>query len=200
VYVLTGSDDNTARLWRAETAQEIYTLVGESTRGVINVAFSPDNQYALTLGVGYSSSGQTLLWDVKSGQMVRDFNVGPSTNDLGPVVAFSPDSNYVLHGPNFSDVETGNIIKRFDTFAVRSLALSPDGKYVLTAGINQDKARLWEFATDTNSVHSLNRVAIARSVAFSPDGRYALAGLDNHIAYLWDVAAMSYSNLSAQYP
>jgi WD40 repeat protein len=24
-------------------------------------------------------------------------------------------------------------------------------------------------------------------VAFSPDGRYALAGLDNNIAYLWDV-------------
>jgi WD40 repeat protein len=187
-YVLTGSGDNTARLWNAETAREIYTLTGNSTGGVIMVAFSPDNRYALTVGVGSSSSGQTLLWDVKSGQEVHDFDIGPPTNDLGFAIAFSSDSKYALTGPALLDIDTGKEIRYFEPFAVRSLALSPDGKYVLTSDQYGTAARLWDFATDQELRTFTEQVGTVRSVAFSPDGKYALGGLDNHIAYLWDVA------------
>jgi WD40 repeat protein len=72
---------------------------------------------------------------------------------------------------------------------VRSLALSADGKYVLTGDFYQDKTvRLWDFATGQEVRTFIKQIAKVRSVAFSPDGKYALAGLDNHIAYLWDVA------------
>ncbi|MDL2320840.1 hypothetical protein LJC47_00625, partial [Desulfosarcina sp. OttesenSCG-928-B08] len=40
-YVLTGSDDNTARIWKNETAQELCVLNGH-TDYILSVAWSPD--------------------------------------------------------------------------------------------------------------------------------------------------------------
>ena len=39
-YVLTGSGDNTARLWEADTGREVHTFEGHS-KDVNSVAFSP---------------------------------------------------------------------------------------------------------------------------------------------------------------
>src|SRR5262249_46562919 len=46
-FVLTGRDDNTARLWRADSGQLISTLRHDSF--VIAVAFSPDGAYAAVM-------------------------------------------------------------------------------------------------------------------------------------------------------
>jgi WD40 repeat protein/transcriptional regulator with XRE-family HTH domain len=183
-YVLTGSNDNTARLWNVETGEVVYKLADDSTYSIINVAFSPNNQYALTVGVSFR--GNHLLWDIKRGQKVWEFNEGPSITEIGSTVAFTPDGKFILSGPFLFDMETGKEIKYVILFQVRSLALSPDGKYVLTGG--EDKtARLWDFATEQELRTFTKQIAVVRGVAFSPDGRYALAGLDNNIAYLWDV-------------
>ncbi|MCH7919763.1 MAG: hypothetical protein IIC50_17475 [Planctomycetes bacterium] len=45
--VLTGSRDETAKLWDAETGQEIRTFLGH-TGWVFSVAFSPDGTRVLT--------------------------------------------------------------------------------------------------------------------------------------------------------
>jgi WD40 repeat protein len=190
-YALTGSDDNTARLWNVETGQEVRVLTGHSIAGVVNVAFSPDNKYALTIGAGNTTNvqfmGETLLWDIQSGRIVRDFNIGPGlVGDNGYGIGFSPDNKYVFTGPYLSDLETGKLIKTFNAFAVHSLTISPDGKYVLT-GDDDKTVRLWDAATGDLLRTFTQQVARGRSVAFSPDGKFALAGLDNNLAYLWDV-------------
>jgi WD40 repeat protein/transcriptional regulator with XRE-family HTH domain len=185
-YVLTGSNDNTARLWNTETAQTVYTLSGEATGGVVNVAFSPDNQYMLTLGVSFR--GEHVFWDIKSGQKVRVFPGGPSTNEIGSSLAFTPDGKYLLSGPILFDLETGKEINYFVGYVGYSTALSPDGKYVLTGNHEEKTARLWDFATGQEIRTFIKQVGKVYGVAFSPDGKYALAGLANNIAYLWDVA------------
>ena len=185
-YVLTGSNDNTARLWKTETGQTVYTLSSESTNGVVNVAFSPDNQYMLTLGVSFR--GEHVFWDIKSGQKVRVFPDGPSTNEIGSALAFTPDGKYLLSGPLLFDLETGKEVNYFVGYAAYSLALSPDGKYVLTGNKEEKTARLWEFATGREIRTFIKQMGEVYGVAFSPDGKYALAGLDNNIAYLWDMA------------
>jgi len=184
-YVLTGSNDTTARLWKAETGQTVYTLRGEAVNSVVNVAFSPDDQYMLTLGVSFR--GEHVFWDLKSGQKVRVFPDGPSTSEIGSALAFTPDGKYLLSGPLLFDLKTGKEINYFVGYAGYSLALSPDGKYVLVGHDQEKTARLWDFATG-EEVHTFIKKVKVYGVAFSPDGRYALAGLDNNIAYLWDVA------------
>jgi hypothetical protein len=54
---VTGSRDNTAKLWDAETGKEILTLTGHSQEVTI-VAFSPDGRSILT----GSRDGTLIVW------------------------------------------------------------------------------------------------------------------------------------------
>ena len=54
---LTGSEDNTAKLWDAATGKEILTLAGHADE-VTAVEFSPDGLTALTSG----RDGRVQLW------------------------------------------------------------------------------------------------------------------------------------------
>ena len=57
---LSGSDDNTLRLWKVNTGKNIRTFSGHSD-WVWSVAFSPDGNYALS-----GSFDKTLrLWDLR---------------------------------------------------------------------------------------------------------------------------------------
>ncbi len=61
-YALSGSYDQTLKLWEVETGEEVRTFKGHSAP-VYSVAFSPDSRYVLS----GSSDGTTRLWEVDSG-------------------------------------------------------------------------------------------------------------------------------------
>jgi FOG: WD40 repeat len=88
--VLTGSKDGTARLWDAQTGQELRRFKGH-TFWVWSVAFSPDGRQVLT----GSGDHTARLWDAQTGQELRRFE-GHTEKVLS--VAFSPDGRQVLTG------------------------------------------------------------------------------------------------------
>jgi WD40 repeat protein len=55
--VLTGSQDDTVKLWDAQTGKEILSLAGH-TQEVTSVAFSPDGRLALSS----SRDGTAIVW------------------------------------------------------------------------------------------------------------------------------------------
>ncbi|HUS59118.1 MAG TPA: hypothetical protein VM141_10740, partial [Planctomycetota bacterium] len=65
--MLTGSYDDTAKLWDAATGACIRTFTGH-TSDVWSVAFSPDGTKVLTAG-GYDAK----LWDAATGACIRTF-------------------------------------------------------------------------------------------------------------------------------
>ena len=64
--VLTGSDDQTARLWDTATGKELRHFIGHASK-VCAVAFSPDGKQVLT-GSGDKTA---RLWDLQSGKELR---------------------------------------------------------------------------------------------------------------------------------
>ena len=90
--VLTGSADNTARLWDAATGKMVATLEGH-TGPVLAVAFSPDGTRVLT----GSRDKTARLWDAATGKMVVTLE---GHTDAVRAVAFSPDGARVLTGSN----------------------------------------------------------------------------------------------------
>ncbi|MBD0304977.1 MAG: hypothetical protein ICV76_00265 [Nitrospiraceae bacterium] len=87
---LTGSSDQTARFWRADTGGPVNSPLRHD--GTVRaVTFSPNGKLALT----GSDDGTARIWDVSTGKPI-----GPRLRHQGTVwaLAFSPDSTRVLTG------------------------------------------------------------------------------------------------------
>ena len=65
-HILTGHDDNKARLWDAATGVLLREFTGH-TSWVTSVAFSPDGRYVLT----GSEDGTARLWDTDYRNTIR---------------------------------------------------------------------------------------------------------------------------------
>ena len=124
--VLTGSFDNTMKLWDVSSAVELRTFSGHRDR-VISVVVSPDGAKALT----GSNDDTAKVWDVATGLTLLTFS-----GHSGSVrcVAFSSDGATALTGSGDKtailwNTETGAVIQTFSghTDTVSAVALSPDG-------------------------------------------------------------------------
>src|SRR5574341_184038 len=107
-YMLTGSNDWTARLWDARTGQVVHVFSGH-TSGVTSVAFSPDGKYVLT----GSLDSIARLWETQTGKVVRTFVGHPV---LIFSVDFSTDGKYVLTGSGDKtarmwDAQSGQVMR-----------------------------------------------------------------------------------------
>jgi WD40 repeat protein/transcriptional regulator with XRE-family HTH domain len=189
-YLVTGSDDRTARLWDVATGETIRIFSGQSG-GIDGVEFSPDGKYLLA---GGGADHTARLWDVASGETVQVFSGHTGSVDDA---AFAPDGKLIVTagGEDMTvriwDVATGETLHVLTghTDYVPRVAFSPDGKYVLTAGAGDRTARLWDAATGKElRVFSGHTEAVV-AVAFSPDGKYIATGCDDYIARVWDIAS-----------
>ncbi len=140
-YVLTASEDKTARLWEVQTGRELRQFTGH-TESLNDATFSPDGRYVLT----GSRDKTARLWDTQTGKEIRRFT-GHTEEVHG--VAFSPDGKWVLTASvdktaRLWDVQTGTQLRVFThTESLWRAIFSPDGKYVLT-GSDDHTARLWD--------------------------------------------------------
>jgi len=93
-WVITGSADNTAIVWKLDDggATVEHTLKGH-TAGVTSVTFSPDPEASriLTGSEDYTA----ILWDARTGQEV--LTLKGHTQEVTSV-SFSPDGQYALTG------------------------------------------------------------------------------------------------------
>jgi len=192
-FVVTASNDRTAKLWETKTGREIRTFKGHSS-DVNSVDSSPDGKFIVT----GSSDGSTKLWDVVTGREVRA--LGSSDSYQGVMsfdsylasvnsVSFSPDGKYVVTGRNDGvklwDVTTGSLLRSFSGSMVLSISFSPDSRYVLVAGTDR-AARLLNVKTGEEvraftAPSNLKPGSTAGSdsgyiysAAFSPDEKYVV--------------------------
>jgi WD40 repeat protein len=180
-FVLTASNDLTARLW------DINGNIKQTLRGhaniVLSVTFSPDGKSILT----GSADLTARLWDLNGNTLQKFIGHASSVNS----VAFAPDGRTILTGSSDSTAIlwdlNGKILQKFKghTGSVRRVAFAPDGKTILT-GSNDQIARLWDLSGNTLQVFSGHTDNIV-SLAFSPDGKTILTGSSDKTARLWDL-------------
>jgi WD40 repeat protein len=160
-HVLTGSDDNRARLWDAATGKPAATLAGH-TRAVTAVAFSSEGTRVLT----GSRDNTARLWDAATGTPVATL-----TGHTAPVevIVFSPDGRRILTGSVDStaarlwDAATGKVVATLagHTAPVTAVAFSPDGTRVLT-GSGDKTARLWPVFKSAEDLINTVRTTVPR--------------------------------------
>jgi WD40 repeat protein len=184
--ILTGSEDDPARLWDIETGREVHRFEGHES-SVYAVAFSPDGDTVLT----GSLDDTARLWNAEEGREIRRFEGHHSSVYA---VAFSPDGETALTGgwdntARLWDIETGREVHRFEGHesSVYAVDFSPDGDTVLTGSLDET-ARLWDTDTGREIRRFEGHESSVRSVAFSPDGETILTGSYDDTARLWDAA------------
>jgi TIR domain/WD domain, G-beta repeat len=167
--VLTGSTDNTARLWDAATGKMVATLAGH-TGLVFAVAFSPNGGRVLT----GSDDKTARLWDAATGKLVATLEGHTSRVTT---VAFSPDGTSVLTGSDDNtarlwDAATGKTVAKLEGHkdGISAVAFSPDGTRVLT-GSDDNTARLWDAATGKTVATLEGHKELITAVAFRPTAR-----------------------------
>ncbi|HEV7406293.1 MAG TPA: serine/threonine-protein kinase [Chthoniobacteraceae bacterium] len=182
-WALSGSRDDTLRLWEFGTGQCLWH---SNNYFVTSVRISADGRWALS----GSRVNCVRLLELATGQHLRTFH---GHGEAVTSVAFSPDDRFGLSGSEDKtlrlwELATGKCLRTFEghTDFVASVAISPDGKLGLSG--SEDKTlRLWELATGkclrTFEGHKFK----VSSVAITPDGRWALSGSRDFTLRLWEV-------------
>jgi WD40 repeat protein/uncharacterized caspase-like protein len=163
----SASSDLTVKLWEAASGALLRTLRGHSQR-VESVAFDGDGKRLVSLGADHALK----VWDVEKGGLLRSIEVDEGSSRA----AFGSESTTVFAVGRQAivrwDTATGTVRSRrkIDSGNLSSIALSPDGRLLATAG---DRVRVWSPALDKGA-RTLDQGADC--LAFAPDGRLFTAG------------------------
>ncbi len=182
--ILTGSNDQTARVWDAHTGKCLLILQGHSA-SINSTSYSPDGLRILT-----GSYDQTAkVWDAHTGECLLTLQ---GHSDSVSSTAFSPDGDRILTGSDDQtakvwDAHTGECLLTLQghSYWVSSTAFSPDGDRILT-GSDDQTAKVWDAQTGTCLLTLESRSGLILSTVFSPDGDRILTGSGDQTAKVWD--------------
>ncbi|KAH7925656.1 WD40 repeat-like protein [Leucogyrophana mollusca] len=108
-------------------------------------------------------------------------------------VAYTPDGRFIVSGSEDKDIRiwdvaTGESVGtplEPNNQGIWELAISPDGKKIVSAHVGWYPACIWDFET-RHLLHTFD-AGVVFSLAISPDSRYAVTGSANNVVQKWDL-------------
>jgi len=182
--LVSGSQDQTIKLWHLDTGKLLRTLAGHS-QAVWSIALSPDGK---TLASG-SSDNTIKLWNLSSGKLLRTL---AGHSQAVRSIALSPDGQTLVSGSSDNTIKlwnlsSGKLLRTFfgHTNRVISVALSPDGQ-ILASGSVDKTIKIWKLSSG-KLLYTLSRNSDwGNSIAISPDGRTVVGGIGD-IIKIWNL-------------
>ncbi len=186
--------DSDIRIWDLfETAGEVGRLTGHT--GIVrSVAVSRDGRRVLS---GGWSDKTVILWDAASGQLVRRLKGHTAAISC---VAFLPDGQHAVSCSGDStvrlwNVDSGKVVHTFHgDHGIGWLAVSPDGKRLLSASFWGRELRLWDLAAQKPIARvNFGGVTPLRG-SFAPDGRHAVWGGSDGVVRMYRLTEFDKGN------
>jgi len=187
-YMITGSQDNMAKLWEVSSGRELRTFKGH-TDWIESVDFSPDGRHIVT----GSRDKTARIWDAFSGQLIRQIR---GYEQIVFCVSFTPDGQYVAVSPNNNrtdlyEVSSGRRLKTYSghDYLKGSLcqAFSRDGKFLATGSYDK-KVIIWDVQTGAIVQTFKDHTNTINSLDISPDAKWAISSSGaEKAAILWEI-------------
>jgi WD40 repeat protein/tetratricopeptide (TPR) repeat protein len=187
--IVSGSWDDTARIWDGITGKQLAVLTGHSG-SILCVAISNDGTQIIT----GADDNTVRLWDGRTGKQLLGFH---NINGSVLSVAISPDGTRIVAGSEDKiarvwDAETGNQLATLShTDPVSAVAITADGSKILTG--SSTTLKMWDartfvqstsFANDYKGKPEFHRGSIT-SIAASRDGARVVTGSEDGTARVW---------------
>ena len=183
--LVSGSADNTIRLWNFTTGEALKTLTGH-TSYVNAIAITPDGK---TLVSG-SADTTIKLWDLASGKELKTLH-----GHQGYINALdiSPDGKILASGSTDKtvklwDLATGVTIRTLagHTNYVNTVAFSLDGRSLFSGGVD-NIIKQWKVDTGEEIRTFRGHTSFVNALAVSTDGTTLISGSADKTIKVWDL-------------
>lgn len=188
--LLSGSHDNTLRLWNLGEAVELKALRGHGSR-VESVALGPEGKFAAS----GSQDGTLRVWDVDG--YVESQTLGSKTlaghADAVLAARFAADGRVLTASRDRTaklwDAE-GNELAKFAQGHeyLASTAVFFDAGRKLATGAGDNTVRIWNVGTGAE-LQVLRGTGRVGTVAVDPSGQWLATGGANNLVRWWDLAS-----------
>jgi WD40 repeat protein len=178
---------DTLRLWDLDTGKCLHVFA-DVPSDIHAIALSPDGD--MLVSGGGSTSGSIQKWNALSGKLLGEIHLW-EMEPRGYVstvrcIEFTRDGRKLIVGGDdkyvrIIDVDSGMLLKTLEghTAVVLSVAMSPDGKSILSAGGVSDigcELRLWNIDTGDCIRVMKGHESPVYGICFSTNGKLAFSG------------------------
>ncbi len=192
LFILSGSEDKSVRLWDVGAGHELRRFEGV-TGPVSAVAISSDGQHVAAASgqLDPPIEGVIRVWETAGGQETT--RIDTSSVKLVHDIKFSDDGKYLFlaghdNTVRLIDLSSGEEVRSFSghTGPVRSVAVSPGGQRVLS-GSDDGTVRVWNRFSGKEMRRLTGHGGPVGAVAFQPKSKFGLSGGADKTVRLWNL-------------
>ncbi len=185
-YIITVSNDKTAKIWNAIDGKFLREL--KHPDGVTSAMYSPDGKNIVTSCV----DGIGRIWNPADGKLLFELK---GHSDWMAYAAYSPDGKKIVtaswdNTAIIWDATDGSrlLTLKGHTSYVFTAVFSPDGKSILTAS-RDGSAALWNVSDGQMTKSFLGHTSTVICANFSPDGKKIITASADKTARIWSLSS-----------
>jgi WD40 repeat protein len=186
--VLSQPDDDHLQVHDTKTGQPVGPAIEVDEFGG-TLAFSPDSRTV----VFAQGSSMLYSWNIASGTLIPMTGLSEGVSDI----VFIADGRGVVTSHNGTinvwDAQSGRQLSRpiqIPNLAASELAVSPDGRHLITEGELSNGIRIWDLQSGQLIAHGEQHEPqfgnYVNSVDISRDGRRIVSGSNDRTIQIWD--------------